>query len=383
MSRRPQATLHSLLCHPRVSRTLQAVVRAQYVPPLLFAGQPGIGKRTAALLLAQVVNCESSSTEQDRLSSCGHCHACTSIARITHPDVRLVFPIRGNKETSSTDWNEIFFREYPGYRLDQLQPPVDQRATISIELARWIRTESAKPPLSANRRFFIVLHAHRLNAESTAALLKTMEETRSHTTFILCTDRPWLLTGTIRSRCRMVRFAPIESGRIADWLRSWAQISEDQVSTAILFAQGSPGEAVRYLESYQEPTLANCSLCATHSSRSGKNCFSTLPASCPLFSTSSSHLPRELFLVYRNVLRAKLGLGSQKDIPLGSCPLLDIRQPPSGLVRLLRLLCNRQEDSYLNTNPGLTSHTLIWLLGRFSMASARPQTPPLRSQFQQ
>lgn len=366
MSNQATGALSSLLCHPRVSRMLNAINKASHVPALLFAGQTGVGKRTAALLLAQATNCEQ--------SGCGRCHTCISIARLAHPDVRLVFPVRQGKETTPAGWGDALASEYPDYQLERPQPPLDQRAIISVELARWIRSESAKPPLVARRRYFVILHAHRLNTESAATLLKTFEETRPHTTFILCTDRPRLLPGTISSRCRVLRFAPVESTRIAQWLRSQAQSPADLISAAVRFAHGSPGEAIRYLEGHRrKPGLLSCAACS-------KVNISVLPSSCPLVSMQPSELTKELLLFYREVLRTRLGLEPSGETVGAPCPLLNIRHSAHMTAKLLRLLHNRQEDANLSTNPALTSYTLLWLLSRFSAAGAA-QASPSQSQI--
>jgi DNA polymerase-3 subunit delta' len=57
----------------------------------VFSGPAGVGKRTAALALAQAVNCLSP-VSAPAADACGACSACRRIAAGRHPDVMLVGP---------------------------------------------------------------------------------------------------------------------------------------------------------------------------------------------------------------------------------------------------------------------------------------------------
>jgi len=73
----------------------------------------------------------------------------------------------------------------------------------------WLREDMARPPHAARRRFFIILHAHRMNDEAANALLKIPREPHEKTTFVLTTDSPNQLLSTIRSRCQSLRFSAL------------------------------------------------------------------------------------------------------------------------------------------------------------------------------
>ena len=67
-----------------------AAVRGSLPPSLIFAGPEGVGKRMAALALAQLFNC--SAVDAQAHDSCGRCGACTRIARGVHADVLTIEP---------------------------------------------------------------------------------------------------------------------------------------------------------------------------------------------------------------------------------------------------------------------------------------------------
>ena len=60
-----------------------ALARGALHHAYLFGGPEGVGKATAARLLAQCVNCEAAEAARP----CGACGPCRKIARGTHPDV--------------------------------------------------------------------------------------------------------------------------------------------------------------------------------------------------------------------------------------------------------------------------------------------------------
>ena len=71
----------------------RAAARGSLPPSLIFAGPDGVGKRLAALSLAQLFNCTSMAGEADgelAPDACGNCSACRRIARGMHADVLVI-----------------------------------------------------------------------------------------------------------------------------------------------------------------------------------------------------------------------------------------------------------------------------------------------------
>lgn len=140
---------------------------------MLFHGPGGCGKRTAALALAQAVNCPSPLEGGD---ACGTCANCERIARGIDVDVRYYTPAR----------NE-FLREQ----------------------ANEMREEAFISPNTGVKKFLILDAAHRITAEAANLLLKVLEEPPETTVFILLSDNPHLLLPTIKSRSISLTFRPL------------------------------------------------------------------------------------------------------------------------------------------------------------------------------
>lgn len=91
---------------------------------------------------------------------------------------------------------------------------------------RHFTRQLAQSPLSADRKVGIVFEAECLNASSSNAFLKTLEEPPLDTTILLLTTRPYALLTTIRSRCQLFK-VPAGSALAADadavsWLDDYA-----------------------------------------------------------------------------------------------------------------------------------------------------------------
>ncbi|MBC7337307.1 MAG: AAA family ATPase, partial [Clostridia bacterium] len=69
-------------------RFRRAFVRGRIGGTYLFVGPPGIGKRTFAQKLAQVLLCENPSKEA--FAPCNACSACVQVISGTHPDLLLI-----------------------------------------------------------------------------------------------------------------------------------------------------------------------------------------------------------------------------------------------------------------------------------------------------
>ncbi len=178
-----------------VSLLSRAVARDAVPPSLIFSGPAGVGKRLVAGAVAQAVNCltprrhEATGAdsrpviEQD---ACGACAACSRIARGVHPDVLVIEP--------------------------------GESGSIKIDPIRDLIDRAAYRPFEGRRRVVIIDEADALVPGAQNALLKTLEEPPSASTFMLVTSRPDMLLATVRSRCPRLRFQPLGPDAVAEAL---------------------------------------------------------------------------------------------------------------------------------------------------------------------
>jgi len=167
-----------------------------------FYGPRSIGKRTAALRLAQTLNCER--------GGCGSCVPCRKIERGIHPDVRVVARGTGKKD-------------------------------ITIEQVREMQADLALRPLEGRTRVVIIDDAAELNQYGQDALLKTLEEPPSHAVLILVTPTPAALHETIRSRAQPLTFRLVPTAEIAEGLAARGIRDAERYAAA---GAGLPGVAI-------------------------------------------------------------------------------------------------------------------------------------------
>jgi DNA polymerase-3 subunit delta' len=203
------------------------VIQSGRVSPVyLFSGPRGVGKATAALEFARALNCEDESRKP-----CGTCHPCKSFARLTHPDLHLLFS-DSLKRTGDED--------------DEIRPrSFSPDKTIKIDQVRGLRSELRRHPVNAQWRAVIVLDADNMVVPAQNAFLKTLEDAPPRTVFILVTSKPSAVLPTIVSRSRRVRFTSLEE---KDFSALFPDRGDD-VPVLFALSEGSVGKARLYRES--------------------------------------------------------------------------------------------------------------------------------------
>ncbi len=200
--------------HRRLLAVLARSIGRDSLPPsLIFEGPRGVGKFTTAIGVAQTLNCTTPvDGEEAEKDACGACSACRRIAKGLHPDVRILEP-----------------GETGNIRIDQVRE--------AIEL-------SAYRPFEGSRRVVIIDQAESLGDPAQNALLKTLEEPRPRSTFILITARTSLLLPTVRSRCSCLRFGRLAVDEIVSVLTSGCGYTRQDAHTVAPLADGSVGKAL-------------------------------------------------------------------------------------------------------------------------------------------
>ncbi len=126
--------------------------------------------------------------------------------------------------------------------------PYQVKRNITIDQIRRMQQRLVTRPTLGNRRVVIIDPADDMEKNAVNALLKSLEEPPRGTYFLLVAHRPGRLLPTIRSRCRILRFAPLEPANIAQILAREAPDADAATRAAALAAaEGSPGAALDFV----------------------------------------------------------------------------------------------------------------------------------------
>lgn len=119
--------------------------------------------------------------------------------------------------------------------IDQVRGVI-RRLHLSLSLGDW--------------RVIIVDAVDDLETDGANALLKTLEEPPAQTLFLLVSHSPGRLLPTIRSRCRILRFQPVEHDVMTTWLHELRPMIDMAELRAIVSASGGvPGKALALIDS--------------------------------------------------------------------------------------------------------------------------------------
>lgn len=135
--------------------------------------------------------------------------------------------------------------------------PFQVKRNITIDQIRRMQLRLNTRPTLGNRRVIIIDPADDMEKGAVNALLKSLEEPPQGTYFLLVAHRPGRLLPTVRSRCRILRFAPLADDAVAAILASAApQVDSTTRAAAVAAAEGSPGIALDFVGEELGPLYA-------------------------------------------------------------------------------------------------------------------------------
>ncbi|ADK79248.1 DNA polymerase III subunit gamma/tau [Sediminispirochaeta smaragdinae] len=180
-----------------VSTLSSAVSSGRIAHAYLFSGPRGVGKTSAARLLAKALNCEKGPTP----APCGECSSCQEISR--------------------------------GNSLDVIE--IDGASNTSVNDVREIKDEVLFAPNSGRYKVYIIDEVHMLSNSAFNALLKTIEEPPPYIVFIFATTEIHKVPATIRSRCQQFNFRLIQPETIKNKLAEAAAELQIEAEDEALF----------------------------------------------------------------------------------------------------------------------------------------------------
>jgi DNA polymerase III subunit gamma/tau len=305
---RPQS-FEDIAGQAHITRTLQNAIRTNRIAhAYLFTGVRGVGKTTAARILAKALNCEKGPTA----TPCNQCSVCAEITS--------------------------------GNCFDVLE--IDGASNRGIDEVRQIIENVRYQPAKCRFKIYIIDEVHQVTKDAFNALLKTLEEPPPSVKFILATTEPHRLPETILSRCQRYDFRRIALREIVERLGEIAK-SEGLAITEgalVLLAREADG-SMRDAQSLLEQVLASAGPSSPVEERSlqemlglaerralyelssavieghAGRCLELLAA---LFAEGSdlSRLSRDLVEHFRNLMIARLGDHDRASNSGG--PLLDL-----------------------------------------------------------
>jgi len=192
-----------------------AIVKDKLAHAYVFSGPRGVGKTTAARILAKAVNC----AEYPTAEPCNKCDSCKSIQS--------------------------------GHSLDIIE--IDAASNRGIDDMRELRENAAFAPSSSRYKVYVIDEAHQITKDAFNAFLKTLEEPPPYIIFVLATTEPEKLPVTILSRCQHFKFVLINSAEVKDVLQKIcvsekAQVSDGALDAICDEAAGSVRDAESILE---------------------------------------------------------------------------------------------------------------------------------------
>jgi len=200
------SSFDAMLGQEHITRTLRHALKTdQLAHAFLFCGPRGVGKTTAARVLAKTINCQNPKDGE----ACNQCPSCVSF----------------NENTS--------FNVYE----------LDAASNNSVDDIRSLVDHVRFPPQNGKYKVYIIDEVHMLSQGAFNAFLKTLEEPPPYAKFILATTEKNKILPTILSRCQIFDFRRISLEKIIGQLKaicSAENISADEDSL-LLIAQKADG----------------------------------------------------------------------------------------------------------------------------------------------
>ncbi len=200
-----------------ITKTLKnSVAEGRFAHAYLFHGPRGVGKTSAARILAKAINCEHNVAGNPD-NTCEKCKLITS-----------------------------------GSTVDIIE--IDAASHTQVDNIREVIIERAKfAPTNLKYKVYIIDEAHMLSKSSFNALLKTLEEPPEHTVFILATTEIQKIIPTIQSRCQRFDFHQINEKALSERLRFIADqekimIDDKALELIVRASEGGFRDAISMLD---------------------------------------------------------------------------------------------------------------------------------------
>ncbi len=210
-------TFSDLIGQDIMAETIINSIKMDKVPnAYLFSGIRGVGKTTAARIVAKALNCDNGVENLCQNEMCEHCNA---ISNSNHLDVL----------------------------------EIDAASKTGIDDVRDLIEFSKYGPSTAKFKIFIIDEVHMLSKQAFNGLLKTLEEPPSYLKFIFATTEMRKIPITVVSRCQRFDLTRIKSDLLLNFLKKVSllekgKISENALKFFVHLSEGSVRDGLSLLD---------------------------------------------------------------------------------------------------------------------------------------
>ncbi len=218
---------------------------------LMFCGPKGNGKLPLALAFAKMLLCKDNSDE-------------VMLREWAHPDLHFSFPVYKKKSTDhpvSDDflpqWRELLARKLYFDVEDWLVAikAENQQIVHYVNESDALQQKLQLKASRGGRRVVIIWLPERMMVQAANKLLKLIEEPPTETYFLLVSEDPEKVLGTIQSRTQRLNIPKLNEEEIAQALNSVHGLREEEAKVAARVAQGSYTAALKRLETESEEKI--------------------------------------------------------------------------------------------------------------------------------
>lgn len=225
---------YKIFSHDDVLSRLGGVIESDKVPHAwMFYGQKGVGKATTAYRFIRKLLSDGGAEAPPSFDMFGDLPAATDEPDDAPLSIDATSPVARMIEAQS----------HPDLLV--LEGNVENKYTISVDDVREA-TKFLRLTSSGKWRVLLVDAAEDMNRSAANALLKVLEEPPANAIIILISHHPGLLLPTIRSRCSLVSFKPLDGENLEACLKNLTPETEN-FDLALELSGGSVATALDWL----------------------------------------------------------------------------------------------------------------------------------------
>lgn len=253
--------LKDIIGQEEVKQHLLRQLRENKLPhAIMLCGPKGAGKLPLALAFAQMLLCQHPTEE----GACGHCSDCQMTSLWAHPDLHFSFPVYKAKTTDKPvsddylpQWREQINRS-PYFDIEDWLEDIgaeNQQIVIYVQESDNLQRKLALKASQGGRKVVVIWLPERMNEQTGNKLLKLIEEPPTGTHFLLVSQEPDLVLGTIQSRVQRINVPALPEEVISEALQVRHSMPEEDAKLLAHIAQGSYTEALKRMQRDSEQKM--------------------------------------------------------------------------------------------------------------------------------